>query len=349
MLQEGEQLDLDDIKREIQDFFQDGTVTIVGSGLSLAEGIPGMFELANELQTKITPLLTDVNDIALWKAICIDLKSGIGLEQALHNNKPSSFIEDKIRNITAHFIGNYESVVLKELIQGGRTLRFSEYLKRFNISEANHTIITTNYDRLIEYSCEFMHVCVDTLCVGKYLAHFLPDKSKYLYCSGTKKVGNKQKLTFKPKVTVLKPHGCLSWHMVLGEPYAIPNYTFDDCLIITPGLDKYRRGYNVPFDTHRNLANAAIDKAKRYIIIGYGFNDDHLETHLVQQLKNNKAALILTYALSDKAIRLIKECKNIIAICSESKTSSKVVTSHEEVTLTGINIWDLHEMIKEVF
>lgn len=94
-------------------------------------------------------------------------------------------------------------------------------------------------------------------------------------------------------MTVLKPHGCLSWHERLGKPYSIPNCTLDDCLIITPGLNKCRKGYSEPFDTHRSRANAAIDQAQRYVKIGYGFGDDHLETHLVRQLKNDKSALIL--------------------------------------------------------
>ena len=46
-------MDIDTAKKIIQNFFQEGTVTIVGSGLSMAEGIPGMSDLSKELQDKI--------------------------------------------------------------------------------------------------------------------------------------------------------------------------------------------------------------------------------------------------------------------------------------------------------
>lgn len=342
-------MDFDILKRTIQDFFQEDTVTIIGSGLSTAEGIPGMYDLANELLAQIPGILTGAADVMLWNNIRTELESGTGLEQALHIYKPSPTIEENIRKVTAHFIGSAEATVLKNIIQEKRILRFSEYLDRFNIRNNGLTVITTNYDRLIEYACEYKGIRVDTLFVGKYLAHFLPEESKYMFCNGTTKAGGNQRVTFAPKVTVLKPHGCLSWHLVDDLPYSIPNYIDDDCLIITPGLNKYKEGYSDPFDTHRGRANAAIDQAQRYIIIGYGFGDDHLETHLVRQLKNNKPALIITHSLSAKATTLIKEYKNIIAICSKTSSNSKVITINEESTINGIKLWDLHEMLKEVF
>jgi hypothetical protein len=122
----------------------------------------------------------------------------------------------------------------------------------------------------------------------------------------------------------------------------------DNCLIITPGINKYREGYNEPFDTHRARANTAIDCALRYIIIGYGFGDDHLETHLIQQLNSNKPALILTHSLSVKAMEVVKSCKNVTAICSHVN-GTIVITKSEEIVFPDINIWDIREMIKEVF
>lgn len=343
-------MDIDTIKKMIQEFFQEGTVTIVGSGLSLAEGIPGMGELANELQAKIPGLLSEATDINNWDRIKNDLANGVGLETSLHNTKPSEYVEECIRKVTAMYIGKADNNLFIDIMKNGKQLRFSEYLRRFNIRSQGLTVITTNYDRLIEYACEANDIMVDTLFIGKYMARFKPKQSKYASCIGKQKMAGKgMKLQYSPRVTVLKPHGCLSWHLINGIPYSVPNYTTEDSLIITPGLNKYREGYSVPFDTHRARANEEIDKAQRYIIIGYGFGDDHLETHLMQQLHVGKLTLIFTYSLSAKAEKIIKECNGITAFCHINSNDTKVLNSMGETILSGVNLWDIHEMLKEVF
>lgn len=342
-------MDLNEIKKTIQDFFQENTVTIVGSGLSIAENIPGMKQLAEELQNKIPRILTEEHDRTIWSNISADLSREIGLEQALHNTKPSSNIEENIRKITAQYIGNAEKQILDDLIHNNRQLRFSEYIQHFNIRNNGLFVITTNYDRLIEYACEFCDIRVDNLFVGKNFAYFEPEQSKYMFCKNVARRASGFSVEYAPKVTVLKPHGCLSWHLINGTPYSIPHASLEDSLIITPGINKYKEGYNEPFDTHRAKANTAIDSAQRYIIIGYGFGDDHLETHLVRQLKAGKSALILTYSLSKKAEDLIKSCKNITAICCDNKNNSLVINQSEKYLVPNIKLWDLQDMLKEVF
>lgn len=336
------------MKTTIQDFFQENTVTIIGSGLSAAEGIPGMASLAVELQKKLPKCINEESDMANWKEISDRLEAGEGLEEALHNKKPTSIVEEKIRETTAAFIRTAEKNVLNNVLLGNSRFRLSDYLQRFNIRNNGLTIITTNYDRLIEYTCEIDGIRVDNLFVGKFISQFSPDESKYSFCKAIYKVKGHSRVEYSPKVTILKPHGCLSWYQIDGVVHSIPIIESDSCLIITPGINKYREGYNEPFDTHRARANAAIDSALRYIIIGYGFGDDHLETHLLRQINLNKHTLILTRSLSDKAINIAKNCKNVIAIyCRDSGTV--VTTKDDEEFFPDINLWDIHEMIKEVF
>lgn len=341
-------MELHDIKITIQEFFQENTVTIIGSGLSVAEGIPGMKELSDELQFKVPQKLIDKPDIENWKNIVKRLEKMEGLEVALHNERPRPVVEEAIRAVTASFIRNFDRNVLNQVLIGEKDFRLSSYLNRFNIRNDGLIIVTTNYDRLIEYSCEINNIRVDTLFVGKFISNFSPNESKYSFCKSISKAKSKSKIEYVPRVTVLKPHGCLSWYYINGQAKSIPQLEQDNCLIITPGVNKYREGYNEPFDTHRTKANTAIDNALRYIIIGYGFGDDHLETHLMRQLNLNKPALIITRSLSDKAMDVIKKCKNVIALCYKDN-GSIVITKSEEVFFPDINLWDIQEMIKEVF
>ena len=69
----------------------------------------------------------------------------------------------------------------------------------------------------------------------------------------------------------------------------------------------------------------------------------------MRQLKNGKPALILTHSLSTKTLDLISTCKNITAICSKNTVDSAVVTQSGETIFSNLNLWDLNEMLKEVF
>lgn len=342
-------MELNELKETIQEFFQENTVTIVGSGLSAAEDLPGMKDLANYLMAEVPRLIHDQSDVDAWSAISTELAEGKGLEAVLLNNTPTDRLEAAIRDLTARLVGDAEKKIVKELMQRKRVLRFSEYLERFNLRNDGLTVITPNYDRLIEYACEFNKVRVDTLFIGNYFAHFNPNQSKYMFCEGKTKHNNTLKIKYAPRVTLYKPHGSLSWHMINGEPYSIPDSDYEDSLIITPGINKYHKGYSSPFDIHRSKANDAINAAERYIIIGYGFNDDHLETHLVHQLQRGKPTLIVSRSLREKTRDLVKQNKNIIALCRGDKDGTEVLTSAEQCFFDEINLWDLHEMLKEVF
>ena len=210
-----------------------------------------MSALATGLLSQITKLLSDPSDVDLWSKIATNLTSETGLEQVLHYTKLTPTIEEHIRKITAQYIGKAEADVLCDIVQNNKELCFSKYINHFNIHSNGLVVITINYDRLIKYACEVNGVRVDNLFVGKFQARFEPQQSKYMFCKNLVKRGDKTVVKFASRVTVFKPHGCLSWNIVDDIPFSIPQSCCDDVLIITLGINKYKEGYNTPFGTHR--------------------------------------------------------------------------------------------------
>ncbi len=343
-------MDIDKLKQRLQSHFTDGLVTIIGAGLSAAEGIPGMVALANHLIGSVPSTLTSAPSLKMWDSVKAELGAGVDLETALLNNPPDEDLESVIVTLTAQLLLEEETKIIQEVIQGKRELHLSRLFKHMRKPNTGIPIITTNYDRLVEVAAESVGLGVDTLFVGHYLGSLDPKQSKYCLCRGVRKLGKKAvHLKFTDHIVLLKPHGSFGWYQHNDNPVASPIPLSEQPLIITPGLNKFRGGYNRPFDTHRERANNEIDKADRFLIIGYGFNDDHLQIHLEQQLRSGKQALILTRSLSDKAKGVVSESSGAIALClDKAKSGTRVVTSTDDFVLPSLNLWDVDVFINEV-
>ncbi|TCU64443.1 SIR2-like protein [Tissierella praeacuta] len=350
--------ELDHFLKQVQSFFAPNTVLIIGSGLSCSEGISGMRGLAEELIEKVPiSILEESKD--QWKKIANDLidenskiKDNANLEATLLKFKPNEDIENAIRNITGNLIKNQENYIIQKVIKGESKLKFSSFINRFYIPESGLVIITTNYDRLIEVACEIKSIPVDNLFYGKNISILDKDKSKMSFCQKVVRSGNKAKLSYIKKVLIYKPHGCLSWYLYNGIPISS---TFDldlERLIVTPGANKYRSGYNTPFDVHRASANSAIENASRFIIIGYGFNDDHLETYLKKRIKDGTPTLILTRSLSENTKNIIDGKENVISIShykENSNSGSEIIFNNKLYRFQDINWWDIEKFNEGVF
>jgi hypothetical protein len=277
------------LKKYLQDHLSDGLVVIVGSGLSCAEGLPSMGQLAIFLTEVLPPALLP-EDLELWNQIA-PLLSSIGLEAALLKHQPSEDLEAAIVNATVKCILPKEREIIANAVSGKTQLRFSKLLKHLYRPSGATTgipVVTTNYDRLIEVGAELAGFGADTLFVGNYAGQIDHQKSFWGFCKGASRIVGKSVVNqLRERITLCKVHGSFDWYLRATDNTPIRHMGDLDLsrLIITPGLNKYRNGYNSPFDTHRERANHAISKATKILIIGYGFNDDHLETHLKQKIR----------------------------------------------------------------
>ncbi len=341
-------MDVDELKQRLQEHFTDGLVTIVGSGLSVAEGVPGMGALADHLQKRVPPKLP-AESKSSWDSIAAALAAGKDVESALMEHQPSEELEAIIVDLTAAYILKAESRVIEQVVSGRRTLRLTRLLKYMLTPNAGVPVVTSNYDRLVEVGAEAAGLAVDTLFVGDHIGKLSPKESQFSLCRSAIQRGRTVSLKYAKHAVVLKPHGSLDWYLQDNQPVRCPLPLSNQRLIITPGLNKFRGGYNPPFDTHRERANKEIDSAARYLIIGYGFNDDHLETHLEQELRSGKPAVLLTHGLSEKAQQLVAACNEMLAISAPSgKKGAQVTTSSEAITFPGPELWDVGEFVNEV-
>ena len=308
-----------------------------------------MTDLANHLQTVIGNSLAPA-DVNLWTKLS-PLITTKGLEAALLEMPPTPALEAAIVAQTTELIASREREIIRQIFLRSKTLRFSRLLPHLLKPQTGLPVVTTNYDRLIEISAEEAGLGVDTMFVGHFAGALDEQESRLSFCREVTLRGKMVQYRYRPRVNVFKPHGSLDWYHRDGKPVCYSGDISSPRLIITPGLNKFRNGYESPFDKHRERANSAIDRAARFLIIGYGFNDDHLQTHLTPRIRSGIPTLLLTHTLTPNAIKLANECANVIAIQRAifgGNEGSSVFVNRAEIQFPGIGLWELDTFISEV-
>lgn len=340
-------MDFDAVVRFVQEHFTDGLVLVIGSGLSSAEGIPGMSALAKHLDSRAGSL--EKADGVLWSHIKIAIDKRGGLEAALLEHAPTDALEIWIARETSELLMPIEREIISAVLRGERALRLTTFLGKVLKPTTGLPILTTNYDRLIEVACEMVGFHVDTTAVGHYAGDFDHTRSCMGSCRGITARAKVTVLDHFPRAIVLKPHGSFDWYQSGSSARRCSLDLDAERLIITPGINKYRAGYNSPFDKHRDLANDHIKRASRLLVVGYGFNDDHLQTHLVKRIQDGTPTLILNRSVNAKVRKLAEDSPHCVCLSQSSAPPGvAVVTNSHQFERLGHDLWDLGVLTKEL-
>lgn len=340
-------MDFDSLVAFVQGHFTDGLCLVIGSGLSAAEGIPGMPELGAHLNKSAGELTG--TDATLWNQIKVLIDSGEGLEAALLKQPPSTTLEGWIAQRTCALLMPKEREIMGAVLRGDCSLRLTTFLSKVLHPSNGLPILTPNYDRLIELACEMAGFHVDTTAVGHYAGTFDHARSCMGSCRGITTRARATVLDHFPRAVVLKPHGSFDWYQTGNAPRRCSLDLDVERLMITPGINKYRAGYNSPFDKHRDLANDYINRAGRLLVVGYGFNDDHLQTHLEKKIRTGTPTLILNQSGSLK----VKQLAEISPLCvwlskPVAWDGVTMVTRGHRFDHQGHDLWDLGILAREL-
>jgi hypothetical protein len=346
-------VELDRFKIYLQNYLADGLMLVIGSGLSCGEGLPSMTALEDAIHTRVSAI-GPREIVREWTEIRL-LLTKHGLEGALHQKQPSSALGVMMAEAIAEAVHEKERQVISSVLAGDRTLPLTRLLPLMAIGSEGAPILTTNYDRLVELACCRAGVWVDTLFDGEPIGSLASDRWKIAQVESWQRdrSGGRQRARYRTFARVLKPHGSLDWWQSTDGPIRFSGQLPTTRAIVTPGLLKYREGYNEPFNTHRNIANEHLAKCGRLMFIGYGFNDDHLEaTSLMPLLQAGKEALIVALSLSDNARRLVAELPKVTAIESmdpDARTGTRIYFQSETHELPSERWWSLEELVKGVW
>jgi len=311
-------------------------VIVLGSGYSCQYGLAGMDQLANYLlsEIKVKPI-----DKTKWEEFELKIKSKIDLETALHEVTLPDNIEKEIIIKTRALVLSQDQKTFNDIIENDLNFPLTDLLTFINrTANPEIKIVTTNYDRLIEYAIDKANLIINDGFVGKYLKKF-----------------DKIKSNNNSNVELLKVHGSLDWFAKNKyEVFSVPDFINIDYnkftpQMVTPGIRKYEHTHSEPFRSIISRADLAFDNANSILCIGYGFNDIHIHPKLFNRITNDKIPIIiLARTLTDNAIKFIKHAKyNEVIGIQKNGNESKIIRSSTKVEeIVDSEIWQLSNFLK---
>jgi hypothetical protein len=242
-----------------------------------------------------------------------------------------------------------ESIAIDTLFGEQTTSDMARYIEYLGRVANPVSIITTNYDRLIEYSARLAGYYVDDLFSGGILGIFGKEASR-----------SEQKIwgTYRGHATVAsrahirlyKPHGSLDWYeQPNGAIVRTEHRLTMRRRLVAPGRSKLLAGYMPIFDTQRAGANEAISSATGFLLVGFGFNDSHLQTYLDTRLSNGTPALILTKSMTPACESYVRGNTAVSALYEgEPGRSSMFAQRTTTATVDEPDLWQLGRFLTNV-
>lgn len=339
---------LESAYKSVQDCFASAPVIVLGSGHSCAFDIPGTPQLTEYIRSEV-PKEVVPDDNQTWKTFEEKLQR-LSLEAALQEIQLSLQLTNLIILKTWDYIFPADRKVLKNIIQKLDFLPLSRlYRHLFNSTHHRIQLITTNYECLAEYAADAAGYAWATGFGYGYIGNRYSNNHSLTISKGS---------TAFRMVDVWKVHGSLNWYRAPdGNTYYLPSVTAPPMehspVIVTPGIDKYRRTHEEPFRTIIAGADSAMDAGRSFLCIGYGFNDEHIQPKLLEKCRRDeKSIVVLAKELTEAAKKVLLDghCKRFVAFEQSGSSGTRMFNPKHltGVELTGINLWSLGTLLDRI-
>lgn len=283
----------ENIFKIVQGFLKKPPLIVWGSGATISFGLPSMGDLNKALKEKIGNFNTS-ND---------NLEIELGKEK-YRDQMP------EIKKVIWDKVNEADKALLKKVTKNNSTdfcdIKF--LVEKFVEAHPQIlNIVTTNYDRVLEYVMSFQGISFTDGFNGKLLSKF--DEN-----------------LFKKKniVNLIKVHGSLNWFIVDDEIRYL-NSNNDQPQIIVPGKNKYQEAYSSPYRELIQKADNVIKESSSFLVIGFGFNDEHLTPRIRTQLKKGIPIVLITKEVSDSTFEELKNARKYLLFEKLDNGRTKVI------------------------
>ncbi len=347
----------EDLYTEVQRIFRKTPVVLVGSGFSCGYGLPHMGALGSHLVKVIGARLTSAEAKAVWAsslaAITNNLEAGLNtisqgvtgrdeIVAAIREETAKLILEETMRAeiaVLAHATPKTHAPVrlLRRLFEGSPQ------------NADSISVITTNYDTLLELFCDLAELPLDTGFAGFRRRRPRANpifQSQFSRVWATEKKGTQVEHRPCKTVRLHKPHGSISWLATAEGPVEVLNDTSHAArAIVVPGPSKYQDALvNTLFDTMRTEMNTVLASASALLCVGFGFNDDHLQGVIKARLAAHMPMLIVTRDSTDNIEQVLNTHPHAIAFFAQGTGS---VCRWNGASISSASpLWQLDDFLK---
>lgn len=311
----------DSVFKLVQKFLRTPPLIVWGSGATIPFGLPSMEDLNQVLQSKVDNFNCKNDNLE------IELGKDIYKEQL-----------PQIKQIIWDEVNNKDIAILKRIANNnvdefnGIRLLIEKFI---DAHPKVVNIVTTNYDRTLEYVMAYSGISYTDGFNGKTFSKF--DDS-----------------LFKGReiVNLIKVHGSLNWFDVDGEIRFLPSFLKqENPKIIIPSNKKYQEAHDIPYRELIQKSDNEINEASSFLVIGFGFNDEHLTPKIKDKVREEVPIVLITKAVSESSLSELTKAKKYI-LFEESKSGKTKITYKEsnltkkkEVELAG-DLWQLEKFME---
>lgn len=301
----------DIVFKMVQEYLCTTPLVIWGSGATVPCGLPTMGCLAKYLKDILLP----------------DLEVETNLEAVLGESKYES-MQSEIKHRIWEYINTYDIKFLESLSSGDvdtYVAAIGKLLEKFTFAHPRKLdIVTTNYDRVLEYVCSLNSMCYADGTGLSDLSVFDSNRFQNAKC-----------------VNIIKVHGSLSWFEVDGDVRSLSKGMGKASpVIIIPGKNKYRESSQIPYRELIQKSDNAVGSAKSFLSIGFGFNDEHITPEIIKSVNKGAPIVVVTMRVSESCRTALKKASQYVLI-----ESSSVNDDESLVTIKQKGLPDIKEFV----